>query len=202
MKKCTKCQQNKSILEFNKDKSKSDGYTSNCKFCRSLASSLYYRDNSRTIQGKRAVYNSNYRKKNKEKISNYQKKRYSENKQTYKELAHDRYLKNKEHIKLQTKAWKERNPERAKEIVENWRIKNLHLKRFYCATRRAKKLQATPKWADLERIKEFYKSCPKGYEVDHIVPLNNELVCGLHTMENLQYLTIKANREKGNKYEL
>ena len=49
-------------------------------------------------------------------------------------------------------------------------------------------------------IIEFYKNCPNGYEVDHIVPINGRNVSGLHTRDNLQYLTIEDNRKKSNKY--
>ena len=49
-------------------------------------------------------------------------------------------------------------------------------------------------------IIEFYKNCPNGYEVDHIVPINGRNVSGLHTIDNLQYLTIEDNRKKSNKY--
>jgi uncharacterized protein YjcR len=49
---------------------------------------------------------------------------------------------------------------------------------------------------DLSLIKEFYKNCPPGYEVDHIIPLSKG---GLHTLSNLQYLTITENRRKSNK---
>ena len=49
-------------------------------------------------------------------------------------------------------------------------------------------------------IREFYLNCPKGYTVDHIVPLNGKNVSGLHTINNLQYLTQSANSRKGNKY--
>ena len=65
--------------------------------------------------------------------------------------------------------------------------------------RRALKFNAIPKWSNLEKIKEIYKNCPKGYHVDHIIPLNNPIVCGLHVENNLQYLTAKENISKGNK---
>jgi hypothetical protein len=58
--------------------------------------------------------------------------------------------------------------------------------------------QATPSWADLEKIKEIYQNCPKGYEVDHIIPLRGKLVNGLHVPNNLQYLTSEDNRKKSN----
>lgn len=65
---------------------------------------------------------------------------------------------------------------------------------------RARKLQAVPKWADLDRIKEIYNNCPTGFEVDHEVPLNGINVCGLHVEYNLQYLTVQNNRRKSNKF--
>lgn len=69
------------------------------------------------------------------------------------------------------------------------------------AKRRASKLQATPKWADLGVIKEIYRTCPEGYHVDHVIPLQHPLVCGLHCEFNLQHLSAHENLSKGNKYE-
>lgn len=66
------------------------------------------------------------------------------------------------------------------------------------ARRRARKLQAIPQWADLEKIKEIYNNCPEGHEVDHYYPLMGEIVCGLHVETNLQYLTSSNNRHKSN----
>ncbi len=61
---------------------------------------------------------------------------------------------------------------------------------------RAKMIAQTPNDADLAAIKEFYRNCPQGYEVDHIIPISKG---GLHTLSNLQYLTIRENRSKGSK---
>lgn len=68
-----------------------------------------------------------------------------------------------------------------------------------CWKRRAMKLKACPVWSDLLAIREIYKLCPKGFEVDHIIPLQGKDVCGLHVSWNLQYLTRAENRSKGNR---
>ena len=41
----------------------------------------------------------------------------------------------------------------------------------------------------------------KRYEVDHVIPLQGELVSGLHHEDNLQILTKKQNCSKHNKFE-
>lgn len=63
-------------------------------------------------------------------------------------------------------------------------------------------IRRTPKWADLEAIKEYYKNCKEGYHVDHIIPLQGKLVSGLHVENNLQYLTAYDNLSKGNKFDI
>ena len=71
---------------------------------------------------------------------------------------------------------------------------------YHGALRRARVRNACPKWADLDKIKEIYKNCPKSYHVDHIIPLTNQNICGLHVPENLQYLPASTNIRKGNRF--
>ena len=68
---------------------------------------------------------------------------------------------------------------------------------------RADKLKRTPKWLttlEKNKIKELYRNCPTGYHVDHIIPLRGKNVSGLHVLSNLQYLPIKTNLKKSNKF--
>ena len=60
----------------------------------------------------------------------------------------------------------------------------------------AKRKYQTPIDENLEEIKKFYLRCPKGYEVDHIIPISKG---GKHSLDNLQYLTRTENRKKSNK---
>ena len=64
------------------------------------------------------------------------------------------------------------------------------------ANYRAKLRDQTPPDTNRKAIREFYASCPKGWEVDHIIPISKG---GLHTLENLQYLPMSENRSKGSK---
>ena len=94
---------------------------------------------------------------------------------------------------------KEYGKEKAKKEYRLYSLINRNLLNAKEAKRRAFKLKATPKFANLNKIKEIYNNCPKGYHVDHIVPLNGKNVCGLHVEWNLQYLTPSDNCSKSNK---
>jgi hypothetical protein len=165
------------------------------------------------------AYQKKYNLNNKERLSKIKKEYRLKNKNKFKEY----YLKNKDRIKelQQSKKYKEtkklyrlnniefikqinrnyylNNKDKVKKYSIQYSLNNPNFKRSHCAKRRALQLKATPKFANLNKIKEIYKNCPKGYHVDHIVPLNSKLVCGLHVEWNLQYLTPSANLSKSNK---
>ena len=113
-----------------------------------------------------------------------------------------RYQENKEEIKTKVKKyWQEHKEEtkvtrRAYDKIYNQTKNGKLLMRCRTAKHRAMKLNQTPPDADLDKIKEIYKNCPKGYEVDHIHPISKG---GLHHEDNLQYLTAYDNRRKGAK---
>ena len=69
------------------------------------------------------------------------------------------------------------------------------------AMRRAAKLKATPAWYEADLVSVVYKKAKElCCHVDHIVPLQNPLVCGLHCWANLQLLPEDLNKSKGNHY--
>jgi hypothetical protein len=73
---------------------------------------------------------------------------------------------------------------------------------FKSNKRRLAKINRTPIWSDLDRIRRIYENCPDGHHVDHIIPLKGKLVSGLHVPDNLQYLPARDNLSKGNSFSV
>jgi hypothetical protein len=74
--------------------------------------------------------------------------------------------------------------------------------RITASKQRAKRrlLKSEPKWSEKQQISVVYEKAKElGFEVDHIVPLVSDTVCGLHVWCNLQLLALQENRTKSNK---
>ena len=125
--------------------------------------------------------------KDKDKKSESAKKYYSKNENANKGKPGWKHSEEMKELKRQKaiNAWNKigRKPE------EHFIIKN----RIQVSKYRATKQKAICEDSDLELIKQIYKMCPKGYEVDHIIPL---IEGGLHHQNNLQYLPAIENRKK------
>jgi hypothetical protein len=78
---------------------------------------------------------------------------------------------------------------------------NREAQRANQANYQARKIQAMPYWVNKQEIRTIYNNCPEGYQVDHIIPLRGNYVCGLHVPWNLQYLSISDNNAKSNSHE-
>jgi hypothetical protein len=92
---------------------------------------------------------------------------------------------------------------------DNYKKENPEVYRVICNARRRRHREATPAWLTKEQkdnIKQLYIEAQKltkltgvRYEVDHIIPLTNDSVCGLHVPWNLQVIPKLENLKKANK---
>ena len=180
MKTCNKCGETKPLFEFHKDKLTKDGHKGNCKVCAREITAAWYEANKERKRETDAAWRKN----------------------------------NKERTKEHAAAWRKNNKEHAREYGAAWKKTNKGAVNAAEAKRRAAKLQATTAWADLEEIKQIYnkaaemnKYCTElgtdiRYHVDHIIPLQNDKVSGLHVPENLQIITSEENLRKNNNFEV
>lgn len=113
---------------------------------------------------------------------------------------------NKIKIREYGKSYRAKNREQCLQRVKDWHRINKHLSSFYKAKRRAIKRKATPWWSQHEEIKELYKEARRlteftgvQFHVDHIVPLVNPKVQGLHVLANLRIIPYYENLSKNNK---
>jgi hypothetical protein len=129
-------------------------------------------------------------------------------------------------LEYQIRVCKE-NPEKARQrrlkTYQRTREKHLAQKRVYRQSNKAKvnalakaykvrKKNRIPKWVDKSHmwvIKEAYelaqirtKQFGFSWHVDHIYPLQGELISGLHVIENLQVIPGIENIKKKNKFEI
>lgn len=94
---------------------------------------------------------------------------------------------------------------------KEWRANNQGVKNYHTAGYRAQQKQATPKWlskAQLNKIRALYKEAKLlskvtgvQHHVDHIMPLNSDVLSGLHVPWNLQILTSRENIQKSNRVD-
>lgn len=120
MKKCKKCNVEKSYIDFHKNKANKDGLMGFCKICQSEYRKQYDKENKSHVNEKSRKRYKKYYEENKEKINNYNreyaklkkekiKKYYEENKQEIEKNKEKKrqeyYEKRKKYLKEYKKIW-------------------------------------------------------------------------------------------------
>ena len=115
--------------------------------------------------------------------------------------------KNRERFNANAQRYHRENEERTREHAANWRLKNPGKVNAQGMLRYARKIRAVPAWADPAILSYVYEKARQlsgqtgiRHHVDHIVPLQSEIVCGLHCEANLEVTTAKENQRKGNRW--
>ena len=213
---CNKCGEEKLLDQFHKYSLSKDGHKGECKDCMCARSREYQEKNADKVKANKQAYRNSEEGKAVERA--YAKKKYEENREEI--LAkHKEWEERNREYRLQyhreynaahreeAKLYRIKNRDRNSEYGRIWRLNNKGLNCAKTAKRRAALKRALPKWADLNAIKEIYKQASllraQGIDVhvDHIDPLQSDLVCGLHVETNLRIVPGKENLSRNNKFE-
>jgi hypothetical protein len=224
MKKCTKCNVEKELTCFVKDKQKKDGLRSSCKTCNDN-SQYYIKNKDKIILKTKSFLNENpdylkkYKEENKDRLKEYDKEYYIKNKDKYKKYYED----NKEYFKEYLLKFKIDNPNYYKEYISN-RKKIDSIFRFKVNTRglvstsfNRKGYKKNSKTEQILgcTIQEFIDYMSSKFtegmtidnhgkwHIDHIIPIssvnNIEDIIKLNHYTNLQPLWSEDNWKKGTK---
>jgi hypothetical protein len=153
---------------------------------------------------------------------------YAENSETIKKQTKDWYLNNKEAYKQTKKKYLDRdgvrdkkresvrrwcaaNSERIRQMGVEWRAANSDRCRSNEARKRARKKQAMPSWLTPDHISQINAIYAEArsleaktgvpHHVDHIVPLEGKIVCGLHVPWNLRAIPAAKNLKRPRIYK-
>lgn len=172
---CGTCKETKPINDFYKDKNKATGHCSTCKNCSDQRAKKWSDNNwdRRMAVAKKRLEEAPY-------------KAYYGSAFWRDTDSHENYLKT-----VRKAGSRYASTKRGRGVSRN-----------LARSRLFKNKGCVPEWADQEAIIDFYGNCPPGYTVDHIVPINGRQVCGLHVLENLQYLTRPENARKHNRFSI
>jgi len=207
---CPACKQIKPFDSFPKKHGKPGSY---CKPCQAAYVKAHYLRNKERYKTRTKVW----REDNRERYLNYNRQHYIENREQILEQCKEYATRTKDEQNARKARWRKLNPDKtlAAEAayrarnrdacnarIKAWKADHKYLLAFYTQTRAARLQDATPQWANEMAIKEIYKRAKEMRDageqihVDHIVPLNGKIVCGLHWEANLQILPEKENLRK------
>lgn len=168
-----------------------------CIECRKIQEKARYRANPEETKKKAAEKYQKNAQKNREKRRVW----YAEHKEKEKAIA-----------KIRSAEWRAKNPNHsgAAEAKKKWKQENPHKVRADTIKRRVAKMRRTPAWLteeDYWMIEQAYelaalrkKMFGFSWHVDHVIPLQGEMVSGLHVPTNLQVIPWIVNVSKANKY--
>jgi hypothetical protein len=118
----------------------------------------------------------------------------------------ERDVRKREQRRALATAWEARNPEKVKAKYIRYRARNSVAIYARNDKRTAAQQRATPVWSNDFIVEEAYalrelrqRMTGFSWHVDHIVPLQSPLVCGLHAHTNLQVIPGALNVRKLNR---
>jgi hypothetical protein len=200
LKMCNKCQCEKPISEFGKDRARHDGLTYRCLECRKAA-------NKTQADAIRAQKRDHY-KRHREVLLQRKRESYLDNAEEKRAYQRAYAAARPEETKLKSKLFYAKNPDYYKQFRQKYPEK-VNAKEV---KRKTAKMNRTPPWLtedDFWLIEQAYDLAAKrtqmfgfSWHVDHIIPLQGKIVSGLHVPLNLQVIPAAINTSKQNKFEV
>ena len=198
---CSKCREPKPLSEFWKNSKGPGGRAYLCKVCMEAANKKWRSENKdrrnawarnrRRLSGKTSTEAVRlWRFKNPERSAEH-------NAPSERRRAMDRarYANNPERRAAVNRRFKELNNRRPE------------IKNAITARRRSKQKSALVPWGDKKKVRAIYAEAARlqretgvKHHVDHVVPLQSPIVCGLHWEGNLQVLPAAENHAKLNRH--
>ena len=210
---CTKCQIEKSVELFHKNKNKKDGLQAQCKEC----VKAYYQANSEAITEQKR----GYCQVNAEKIAEYRQAYYQANREVATERMKAYYQANREVATERMKAYYQANSEKIAQQKKDYYQSNIgkmiELTKAYRQTQKGKAVRknsdhkrrsitrqgdvTTQQLLELEQSAKVCYWCGvslkgKKIHIDHYIPLSKG---GEHTLSNLVVSCAKCNISKSSK---
>jgi len=208
MKKCSKCDINKELCEFNKSKLYSNGRRRECRECQKLISKLYREKNRNVINEKARTQYSQFPEIQKERSKKWEENNNEDFRNSYRK---------------RNKKWEEKNIDKRREYKNNYSTQRLKTDILFKLRRnvriRINKFIKNKKTNSLDIIECSYLQLKEHLEkqfndgmswnnygkwhIDHIIPLssanNEEEVYKFCHHTNLQPLWAEDNLKKSNK---
>ena len=201
-KKCSVCESIKPRVEFPPREDSVDGLRGECFVCYSEK-------------------NRHWREENRDKKLESDRAYYAKNADILKANSKEYYEKNKPVMRAKNKEWREKNLESQRARSRQRRVEKGDIVRadrrqhyrdnqpIYVAQARAREKrikQATPPWADLKAIEQFYVNAAEAtritgikHHVDHFYPIKSPVMCGFHVEANLRVIPAELNLAKSNR---
>lgn len=224
---CGSCLADLPLGDYYRDKRRPDGLYRQCKKCHGKVEKKYYEANKAAAAARAKEWRAQNPEKVKEIAKRASAKAYATNGEALRARSARYRAENPEKARAAVRAaiakidpderaayhaqYYAENRETIKERISA-RAKRLRVElRPYNSARVmkriARKLQATPSWANQDAMLELYqaaaaatKATGVAHHVDHVVPLQGKTVCGLHVENNLEVLPGSDNQSKSNRW--
>lgn len=156
----------------------------------------------------KAAYLRQWRLDNKEKRKAQRDREYAKNSEKIKARSAEYRKNNPDIVKAAYKRWTEANKEYVREKHREWVAANKEHVYATNSARHKRLRQSIPSWQSKQEIREIYKQAIElskqgiQYHVDHIIPLQGDLVSGLTVIANLRIIPASENVRKSNKFSV